>query len=293
MRTTRNEPRATKRWYWLALAAVALTACDDESLDPAWLVKSFRVLAVVTEPPDALPGETVRIHLVYADRPGASRPVSAFWQVCEGPLVQSTAGQACAAGTPLVGLDPEFTVPVAATSASSWVAVGYACAGGTIAIDPGTHNVQCNGGEGMAFYRTIWRRQPPGNHNPAVAHVLLDGVELGIATPGSVRVCTTARDACPSHTLVVAFAPDARELVSIAQPDGTLLQRPESLISEFIVDGGELDGAFRSDGDADSSARHTNTFKAPATPGDVHLWVLVRDGRGGISATTRALRVEP
>lgn len=279
-----------------------LGGCGSDNFDPAWRVKSFRILAVLADPPDALPGDTVTLTAILADKPmpaGITRPVTVAWAVCAHLTVDPVSGsRGCGQGnaTLLNGLRTPFVAP-APEGGNPYGIYGYACAGGTPGLDPVSHNPQCVGvgSDGVAFVRTLPVRGASPNHNPGIAQVSLDGVPLVDGVPGTAPLCVGDRTQCRAIPLTVQFTPDARERVPEVQADGSTVSLPESLVTEFLCDGGDLDGSFRSDGDADLGPRpnpsHGNTFTPPSEPGTVHLWVLVKDGRGGVSAALRTVRV--
>jgi hypothetical protein len=174
-----------------------------------------------------------------------------------------------------------------------WTVFGLACAGAP-RLDAGSLVPRCEGGEGEVFVRTIRQRGAVANHNPHIARITFDGAELREGEAGRVAPCTlTDADAreegCAAHTLRVEFADDAREAITEVQPDGSTRALSESLVTEFLVDGGDLAGAFRSDSDSEGgAASHANTFRAPVA-GTVRVWVIARDGRGGFDVARRTL----
>lgn len=281
--------------------ALALLGCSDTEFTPRWRVERFRVLGVRVEPPDALPGEAVTLTAVTADRAGLERAPSIVWQLCARTAIDnSTGSRSCAGavgGASMVGNPVRLAMPAAAEDGSPWAVFGLACGGGVPTLDAATMQPRCEGGEGEAFVRTVRVRRGEGNGNPRIARVLLDGVEMPAEGSARVAGCALTGDAreegCARHRVTVEFAADAREAVRVVQPDGTARELPEALVTEFLADAGDLEGAFRSDNDAEGgSATHANGFRAPAS-GAVRLWVLVRDGRGGFDAVRRAMTVGP
>lgn len=283
----------------LALLAAVAVACSDTEFTPRWRVDRFRLLAVVADPPDAVTGEDVTLTAVTANRPGAPRDASFVWLSCARVTVDNNTGaRGCADAAPalLTGNPVRLRLAETPAAAAPWSVFGLACHGGTPSVDPVTMQPRCEGGEAEVFLRTIRQRGAAANHNPRVAVVTLDGAEMRVDAATRVAPCaitdSDARDEqCPRHPLRVSFAPDARETLSEVQPDGSSRPLPESLVTEFVVDGGDLDGAFRSDNDLEAgAAAHVNAFRAPAS-GAVNLWVIVRDGRGGFDVVTRAIEV--
>src|SRR5207248_2917374 len=91
--------------------------------------------------------------------------------------------RACDPATSVVSIGPVVTYPVPSDVASptAAIALGYACAGGMPVIDPtGRTSPRCDGGDGVAFFRTVRFRTPPPNHNPEIA--------------GTVRLWVLVRD---------------------------------------------------------------------------------------------------
>lgn len=252
------------------VVALALSACDDQALNPIWRVDHLRVVAVLADPPDALPGEAVRMRIVTASPTSVTRPTTVVW------TLENTFGQGDSFG---------FTAP----TGGPWTVGGFACQGNVRVLGDAP---TCDGGEGLAFVRTVRLRGAEANRNPRLASLSLDGTTLTETAPGEVRACPSGE--CPSHALDVRFADGARDTVHDVLADGTRVDRPESLISAWLVDAGTLDGGFRSDNDVLGGAvAHQNRWIAPATPGITRVWVVVRDGRGGFDALARAIRVLP
>ncbi len=258
---------------------------------------SFRVLGVVTDPPDAVQGDTVQVSAVLADAIGVQRPESVTWAVCAHVAIDPITGShTCLSGDAqvLTGVDTSFVAP-APDGNNPYQILGFACAGGSLTVDRVSMHATCAGGDGFSFVRSVPVRVPPGNHNPGIAHVLLDGVELLDGVPGSAPLCQGDRTLCRALPIRVQFSPDAREIEPRIQADGGTLQVPEVLITEYLVDAGDLDGSFRSDGDVGIATGpnpdHTNTFVPPSMVEVVTLWVLALDDRGGFSYVRRRIDV--
>ncbi len=282
-----------------ALVALSLVACSDTEFTPRWKVDRFRLLAVIADPPDALAGETVALTAVTAQRPGATGDASVVWLPCARLAIDNNTGaRTCADPTPqvLVGNPARVSLTETPANGAPWTVFGLACQSGLPTVDPTTRQPRCDGAEGEVFVRTIRQRGAVANHNPRIARIVLDGAELTAEVPARVTPCALTdedeRDErCVRHLLRVEFASDARETISEVQPDGSSRALPEALVTEFVVDGGDLDGAFRSDNDETAGAVHVNAFRAPPSSGTVRLWVIARDGRGGFDVATRSVTV--
>ena len=292
--------RARRRLAVALLFARALASCGTDDFVPAWRVQTFRVLAVVASPPDAVAGETVHLSAVLADAPAhAARAVSVAWAICAHLTIDaSTGARGCAPADAIIRTGVSITFPAPAPNgANPYGVFGFACSGGAIVFDASTATPTCRGGDGFAFIRSVRVRGAVGNHNPVLARILLDGREVTADAPGVAPLCVGDRTQCRALPLTVEFAAEAREATAVVQPDGSVQSVPESLVTEFLVDGGDLDGSFRSDGDANlssvSNPSHGNAFTPPATAGTVRLWVLAHDGRGGFAAAERSVVVSP
>lgn len=283
------------RWLSLGLFVVA---CSDTDFTPRWRVDRFRLLAVVADTPDARRGDTVTLTAVTADRAGVTSDVSLVWLPCARVAIDNNTGaRACSDASPAVvtGNPARVTLTETPADGAPWTVFGLACAGAP-RLDAGSLVPRCEGGEGEVFVRTIRQRGAVANHNPRIARITFDGAELREGEAGRVAPCALTdaderEERCAPHALRVEFAEGSRESVGEVQSDGSTRTVPESLVTEFLVDGGDLAGAFRSDNDSEGgAASHANTFRAPAS-GTVRVWVIARDGRGGFDVARRALAV--
>jgi hypothetical protein len=102
-------------------------------------------------------------------------------------------------------------------------------------------------------------------------------LEGGALTPGA-RV-----------TLVAGWAEGSAEAYPVVDPlaDALVIQR-ESLQVSWFVTRGSLDAGVTVAGAATSSA---NGWTVPPTAGPVHLWVVLRDSRGGSDFAEQVLQV--
>ena len=128
------------------------------------------------------------------------------------------------------------------------------------------------------------------NRNPA-APVLarVDGAALDQPIAPGTEVALEVRWTGDDAERYVAFDREAVELVT----------RREGLRATWYADGGELavDATGTSDVLDDDATpapalRSDNAFIAPRDPGDVRLWVVLRDSRGGAAVVSAPLRIE-
>lgn len=120
-----------------------------------------------------------------------------------------------------------------------------------------------------------------------------DPVDLPPVADGVVPDATLHVPRGAIVTLGAEWPPEAVEtfvvydLLSLSLVD----QRESMRVSWFTTDGDFAhDRTGRGSGDLDTVT--TNTLTAPASPGVVHLWVVLRDSRGGITWIEAALVVD-
>jgi len=268
----------------LALAA----ACVDTDFTPRWRVERLRVVAVVADPPDAQPGDTITLTAHTATRAGVTGEARVLWATCPRLGVDNATGARRCEGVPTVfdGRVARFTLGEAAADGAPWAFFGIACLGGAIGLDPATMLPRCAGGDGEVFLRTVRARRGAANHNPRIARVRLGGFVLPPDEPMVFRGPGQIRG-----MVRVEFVEGAREAYDEAQPDGSVRRVRESLVTQFLTDAGELGGSFRADGEG-ADAPHEMFYLAPVAR-DARLWVVVSDGRGGFDVAARALDLAP
>lgn len=315
----------------VVMLAVAGAGCVPELDDDVSLVGDARVLAIVAEPPEAREGETVRLGVLVAGSadPGvqpllsfchARKPLSELGPVApeclqEGspelePLGrgQSVAGvierDACSvfgprrptaeagqpAGRPV---DPDstggFYQPVLATLP------GQPSSLGGVRLDcglPGADRDQ------VIDYNE--RHRP--NRNPVLSsvEVFRDGayVALAEATPLAVGVGSSVElravwDDCADGTegtTPVEECGGAETFVMLDPEAFGIVERTELLIASWYATAGAF--AEPRTGPDGASPSALNRWSAPASPGPVELWVVLRDGRGGVGYAARRFNVE-
>ena len=128
--------------------------------------------------------------------------------------------------------------------------------GGTTTVAPG--------GPGGAPGATV----APGQH-----------VTLRAAWPA----CPAAPAACNGAEAYIALDPTTKQIVA----------RRESIVTSWYATGGtfDLDRVGRDESDPATTA--DNGWTAPASPGAVHVWIVVRDARGGVGWESYTIAVGP
>ena len=121
---------------------------------------------------------------------------------------------------------------------------------------------------------------PPVNQNPALDALLLGDAGVEISPDG-----TSAAPASTTQRLRPVPAPDAKE-----PADGGV----EALGYSFFATAGSISDLRSTDITATGQPADTSVdWSTPSPPQQVDLWVVVRDGRGGVGWIARSVQVTP
>ncbi len=304
--------RGVQRASGLTFALVALvagTGCIDD-LPPGWKIADARVLGVRVEVVGdesvaaPSPGDTARISVLFAEPPGTeSEPIG--WAFLAGPgLVEGDERP----------IALEVPIPDAATlgTTRSVTTAGIVCSNGTPVFGAGEMLPSCSAGATrsttLTYTLSLARDGVPANRNPALGDELvqLDDVlweapsdplpATGCAAMAGTGALPLAPVSTTAKMLRVFVADGERE--SFTRSDGT--PGREVITLSHFTSGGELERQFSVwEGDAvalpeGSEIEWTPTAITPSADGTlVRFWFVARDGRGGLSFTTRAACVVP
>jgi hypothetical protein len=75
---------------------------------------------------------------------------------------------------------------------------------------------------------------------------------------------------------------DAEAYVMFDPASGSIVTRREAMRVSWFVTAGTLESDVTGSGEEDTATTTSNTWIAPATGGTAHLWIVLRDSRGGI-----------
>ncbi|HSN27947.1 MAG TPA: hypothetical protein VLT45_16775 [Kofleriaceae bacterium] len=273
-----------------------VTGCEDALDQRLALVSQPRVLAVVSEPAEAKPGAQVTLSALVAspDGPLAEQPVWALCTAPKPPTEDDAVAPGCLADqvTPL-GTSPTVTAtiptdactlfgpdvppggyrprdpdptggfyqPVRAETSDAGVAFGFA------RITCGLANAP---GDVAHDFQTMYQ----ANANP-----VLHPIALAQAAPNSDVTLTASWDEPESY---LYYEPSSQSLVV----------RRESMRVSWFATAGALPVDATAVGEDDPATSASTTWRTPASPGPVWLWVVLRDSRGGIATQTIALTVQ-
>ena len=296
----------------MALALGALAACEPDLGDPASLVKSTRFLAVRVEPAEARPGDTVTLKALVVTPEGtlASAPVK--WNVCTAPkplsqnnvvadeclfsgdgrlpdsgdtVPMKVPDDACAhfgpdTPPPMMG-EPTLRPRDADVTGGYYQPVRAilkdpAGDGQTFVAGVALSRITCNLANAPVDVVVDFRNRYHANANPDIARLLVstDGVTShdlpATVAPGAQATFRVRWDASAVETYPV-FDVASR----------TLVDHREAMRVSWFASAGELEHERTGRLEDDPETFADDVWTAPLTPGIVHMWVVLRDSRGG------------
>lgn len=267
------------RGLWVLWGVLSLAACGDGP-PPESTLTGYRVLGLVADQPEIAPDGRVSVQAVDHDTEG--RPATYAWSLCFYSL-GSRVRFACA--DPALEQTLEATGPVVALdfgpagldferrfeAASPLVGLD----GETLTLEEGVDVVVAltaavAGDRTVRIYKRIRvRRGGVPNRNPTIATF---EVPTTVAAGALLDLAITLGEATPETY----------------EESGTGRTYTERLTVNFYADGGNLaDRGLFEETDLET------TWRAPAEPGPVTLFVAVRDGRGGLAVEKRVVTVTP
>ena len=292
----RTQPTLSLLAFFFGAAVVS--ACDL-SFEPYGYVRALSVIAIAAEPPEAAPGQSSTVTALVHDPAG--RTIDRAWAACtlapvagtgddvnprcvteaEAPfLVPAGADERATVTMPLVSpLDlglPDFTdgfyLPVRLV-------------------------VRADAARVTAFYRLRYGLFPASaNRNPVIEDLhaasapLADGTEVARDAEMKMRV-VYAEGSVEKFQVVDQGATSVEDLMSGDRSRIKFLDRTEQLRTRWLATAGAFDP------EVTNPERPETTWKLkekpPSAPGPVHLWVVVRDDRGGVAWTHRTLTLKP
>lgn len=291
------------------LSVLLLSACAPapEQFTPASFVEKLRVLGVRAEPPDVAPGGRTTLDALVVDAQ-PNRTHSYVWVICD-PDPTGVLGSPCATqqaardpGELLGGGVPGIHVHPF-TRTATWEAPANAFDGlppGSVArrrgleatvlliVFEGEDLEALRRGEVEAQFalkrvRVVDAGTTP-NRNPRIADVTLDGVPLPADAAPEVPRATP-------FSLAAAHDPALEEPFARVLSDGTEEARTEPSVFSWFTTGGRFEqlGGLTSNTIGPAPV----TLQPPDAGARVDLFVLLRDGRGGLDWTARTVRLAP
>lgn len=311
----------------LRVLLLAFGACDDALDQRLALVDEPRVLAVIAEPAEARPGATIDYRAILAGPDGpvlaapASAPAWAFCTTPKPPTEDNAVSTGCVAGDGLVPLAPG----VDALSATGTLPMDGCLRFGPdvppggfrprdadpsggfyqpVRVDTddlaplafGMSRITCNLANATPEAFRRYFLEYVANRNPVIASVHVDDVAL---VPPPVPPATASVAADADVTLSVTWPESSVEGYLYYDRDRqTLVDRREALRVSWFATGGAFprDSIVLAEPALDEAAATTaaTTWRTPAgRAGDpVHVWIVLRDARGGVAVEHVALALE-
>ena len=276
-----------RRLACVLVLGVAFAACRPDFGERASLVTTARVLAVRAEPPEAPQGGTMTLTPLVASPDGTVGAPEIGWAFCATPkpLAENDVVAAdCLADAirPIgVGAQVSASIPTDACSLfgpepppgarprDADVTGGfYQPVRAQLAAEPAIARlrVSCNLGGVAAEAAADFKARYHPNQNP----------RLTIDVPATV--------AAGAHVMLHASwrTEDAEAFVAFDASSVAVQDRREAMRVSWFVSGGALDTDRTGRDEADLATTTDDGFTAPGTPGNVHVWLVLRDSRGGV-----------
>jgi hypothetical protein len=263
------------------------------------LIDSTRVLAVRADPAEAKPGTKVTFTALVASPNGTIVGAPVAWSFCNAPkpltednvvsdacldsssLVSVGDGEATTATTPPTGcaLFGPDTPPGGFRPRDPDVTGGYYqplqanLAGAPLTFD--LARIQCDLADASAAAVTQFTAQYHINVNPKLAPLT--------ATVSGAAASFTAIPAGARVTLTASWTAADAESYAYYDPESqTVITKRESMRVAWYATDGSLDSESTGRAETDLATNTTDGWSAPTTTGTVHLWVVLRDSRGGV-----------
>lgn len=262
------------------------------------LIVETQVLAVRGEPPEARPGEAVSYTLLVASPDGPVRTPAATWAFCATPKLLADNGAvstAClASGVRPIGEGATVSAAIPPdacqlfgpeTTSQELRPRDPDPTGGfyqpvRVAVDGhlsfGQERVRCNLTSIAAAQAAELDRRYVANRNPEMATIDL---------PDSVAVSS-------HHVLRAAWPDTSAETYAYYDPvTAFVVDRRETMRMSWFASAGafEHDRTGRTPEERETFTE--NAWNAPSSAGTVHLFVVLRDDRGGVAFASRSIEV--
>ena len=301
--------------------ALAGAGCKPDLGAPQSLVDGPRVLAVRAEPPEARPADApIGFDTLLVDGDGRVDAPALGWAICNEPhppAESNVVSSACLA-IPDATTGESFTTPLPAEACTNF---------GPLTSKPGARPADPDTTGG--YYQPVrasWQDAgliafalprilcPLGaiaptdvagayandyrpNANPTLGAVVLDpdGAEAPLYEAGDTVFAPARVGVGELVALEARWDAAAQETFMVYDLTTHLLaDQTESLRLSWFATAGELEhertGRAADETDTPFSR---NSWRAPAVPGLVHLFVVLRDSRGGVDFATAQLEVTP
>ena len=305
----------TRGWAVAVVGAAALVGCKPDFGTPASLVTGRRILAVRAEPPEVRAAGTATFTALVVSPDGTEASPAIDWALCTTPKPldeNNVVASACltdAGVMPVAGGTPMATATVPANACALFGPDPPPSPPGQPPLRPRDPDV--TGG----YYQPL-RLQEGDVTGFALERVTCDlaqaGADLAVeyamtyqanANPtlqpmtATVDGAPAALDALPAGAAVdFAVSWPAASVESFPVFDvasATLVTHAESMRVSWFATAGSFAHEVTGRDEGDPATSTDNVWTAPSTPGPVHLWLVLRDSRGGLDFSAYDLVVTP
>jgi hypothetical protein len=275
------------------LLLLLLLACTPDFDDRESRIEEPRVLAIRAEPAEARPGTPVTYTALVAGPEGTiATPLE--WAYCSSPkplTENNSVSSACLEGAGIRG--ETITLPIP----------GDACAlfgpdpppGGFRPRDPDVtggyyqplraralgqtafllQRVRCNLASAPTDIAATYRERYRENQSPKLLPFSVPPLKAGATTR-------------------IEIAWDAPEVYAwFDQETQSIRDKRESMRVSWFATAGSFESDRTGRGETEPETTTSNGWTAPASPGRVHLWVVLRDSRGGTDFAGTTVEVVP
>lgn len=274
----------------LGCAVFALAAACGGDFDPGSRVSKLRVLAVQSDRPFARPGEEVSLGTLAFDPEG--RALTYGFALCRNPKTSSVLECLGGADPAPLAIGPDGNLRLTVPEVSTLGVVVAACPG-ALRYQGGPLPFVCDvGGRALPLesfelgVKRIFLRSRDRNENPRIDGVSWDGAPWPENETREATRCgedTNAFDECPeklAHRIDVAASPPE------AGRDETGADFRERQVVQYYASEGIFEFEMRT-----TDSPTTRWLPRRSSPGEVRMWIVVRDDRGGVTWTERRMTI--
>lgn len=288
----------------LCAVVLLVASCRPDFAERESRVDRTQVLAVRLDPPEAKPGDLVTASLLVASPEGTAQ-ASASWAFCATPRLLTENGAVSAAclanGVLPVGdaLGP-ITAPLPAKACFDFgpeiqsaeqrprdpdVTGGYfaplrarvSLAGAAVVTAFGFPRIECNLVNASSDAAALFAMTYVPNQNPSLAPL-----EARLAGGESISL-----DAVPRGAAILLraswSAEDAESYAFFDVGQQRMVTRRESMRVSWFATAGDFDKDRTGRTETEQETTTDNTWTAPDEASVTHIWLVLRDARGGIA----------
>ncbi len=288
----------TRLGMFLLVLGAGCAGCADALDQRLAIVNDPRTLAILAEPPEAKPGESVTYSILVgsADGPVAAAPSWAYCTAPKAPTEDNIVSTACLDASAMQPLGDAPTITAMLPAETCLVYGGETKPGGFRPRDADPTGgfyqpVRAALPDELAFGLTRITCKLP-NVTPAISREY-DLTYRANTNPTLDPVALTTVPADTDVELLASWPSETAESYVYFDALGQRLRtRRESLRVSWFATGGALPVDATAVGEDDPATAVSTTWHTPAVPGPAWLYLVLRDSRGGATVQILAITVE-